>query len=89
MKVLAVGGCGGMGRVAVKALEVQKYCEEIVVADINGENARKFADECGPSVSWMQVDISDGDSLKNIRMWRPVQLLAFRLNWLRMMSWSG
>jgi len=64
MKVLAIGGSGGMGRVAVKTLEVQKYCDNIVVADINGENAKKFADECGPSVSWTQVDISDGDSLK-------------------------
>jgi saccharopine dehydrogenase-like NADP-dependent oxidoreductase len=64
VKVLAVGGCGGMGRYAVKTLEAHNYCENIVVADVNGENAEKFADECGPSVSWAQADVSDEDSLK-------------------------
>jgi saccharopine dehydrogenase-like NADP-dependent oxidoreductase len=53
-----------MGRVAVKALETHKYCDNIVVADIHGETAKNFADECGPSVSWAQVDISDDGSLK-------------------------
>ena len=54
MKVLAVGGCGGMGRYAVKTLEAHNYFENIVVADVNGENAEKLADECGPSVSWTE-----------------------------------
>ncbi len=64
MKVLALGGSGGMGRYAVRTLEAHNYCEDIVVADISRENAEKFADECGPSVSWAQVDVSDEDSLK-------------------------
>jgi len=64
MRVLAVGGCGGMGRYAVRTLEANNDCEDIVVADVNGENAERFADECGPSVSWAQVDVSDENSLK-------------------------
>ncbi|MCP4756732.1 MAG: NmrA family NAD(P)-binding protein [Proteobacteria bacterium] len=64
MRVLAVGGSGGMGKVAVKAMLSRNFCEHIVVADINGENAKTFADECEGSVSWIQLDISDGNALK-------------------------
>jgi len=45
-------------------LEAHDYCEDIVVANVNGENAERLAHECGPSVSWVQADVSDEDSLK-------------------------
>ena len=54
MKVLAMGGCGGMSRYAVRTLEAHDYFENIVVADVETENAERFADECGPSVSWTE-----------------------------------
>ena len=50
MKVLALGGCGGMGRYAVRTALEFDFVEEVVVADRDGDAASRFAHECGPVV---------------------------------------
>ena len=45
MKILAIGGSGGMGRHAVCAAQHFDDVEQIVVADLNEASARNFADQ--------------------------------------------
>lgn len=59
MKVLALGGCGEMGRYAVRALIEHGFCSHVVVADINGDHAREFSSQFGSRAGWMKVDVSD------------------------------
>jgi saccharopine dehydrogenase-like NADP-dependent oxidoreductase len=35
MKILAIGGCGSMGRYAMRSLQNYSAIEEIIIADIN------------------------------------------------------
>ncbi len=64
MKVLALGGCGDMGRYAVRTLLAEGLCQKIIIADLDGPSAKAFARECGPDTAWLQVDVSDPKSLK-------------------------
>ena len=59
MKVLALGACGGMGRHAARTLVSQKWCDRIVIADIDGKRADAFARELGDSAQPLVLDISD------------------------------
>ncbi len=59
MKVAALGGCGVMGMVAVRVAASFDFVEEIIVADRNGEAAQHLADQMGPKVSAMEVDVMD------------------------------
>ena len=43
MKVLALGGSGGMGRYAVQSLYKHSKIKKIYVADINADAARDFS----------------------------------------------
>ena len=43
MKVAALGGCGGMGRYAVRTAADYDFVDEIVVADVDLERAKAFA----------------------------------------------
>ncbi len=43
MKVLALGGSGGMGRYAVRMAMDFEAVEHMTIADLNGEAARAFA----------------------------------------------
>ncbi len=63
MKVVALGGCGAMGRAAVKALLKLDAAEEVVIADLDVVRATAFAESCGAGVSAHQVDIEDDASL--------------------------
>nr|WP_317198758.1 hypothetical protein [uncultured Psychrobacter sp.] len=42
MKVLAIGGSGGMGRAAVRAALTFDFVSEIIVAGIDNEQAERF-----------------------------------------------
>jgi saccharopine dehydrogenase-like NADP-dependent oxidoreductase len=59
MKVLALGACGSMGRHAAKTLVSQKWCDRIVIADIDGKRADAFARELGDSAHPLVLDISN------------------------------
>ncbi|WP_201626010.1 hypothetical protein [Psychrobacter immobilis] len=45
MKVLAIGGSGGMGRAAVRAAMSFDFVSEIIVAGIDSELAERFVAE--------------------------------------------
>ena len=64
MKILAIGGSGGMGRFAVKALQDLETIEQIVVADLNADSAQDFANEMNDKVSAMPLDVSDALALQ-------------------------
>jgi saccharopine dehydrogenase-like NADP-dependent oxidoreductase len=63
MKILALGGTGGMGMNAVKNIIANNWCHEIVIAGINGDAAKNFAKTAGARASWMRVDITEEASL--------------------------
>jgi saccharopine dehydrogenase-like NADP-dependent oxidoreductase len=64
MKILAIGGCGSMGRYAMKTAQNFSSVEKIVIADIDKESAETFAGNLNQKVSAMQLDVNDGDALK-------------------------
>jgi len=64
MKVLALGGCGQEGKTTVRDLVKSAEVSQIVIGDINIENADKFkAELAGDKVSTLQVDVNDHDKL--------------------------
>ena len=63
MKILAIGGSGGMGQFAVSAAQHFQHVEQIVVADLNVDGARGFADQLNEKVSAMPLDVSDRAAL--------------------------
>ena len=63
MKILAIGGCGSMGRYAMRSLQNYSAIEEIIIADINKENAEVFADSLNHKVSAIQLDVNDANAL--------------------------
>ncbi len=66
MKVVALGGCGGMGMFAVRTALDFDFVEEIVIADLDGERARAFAEQCGPKAKSARVDVQDPEALSRI-----------------------
>ena len=64
MKILAIGGCGSMGRYAMRAIQNYSAIEEIVIADINKETAEVFADSLNHKVSAIRLDVNDASALK-------------------------
>ena len=64
MKVIALGGTGGMGRYAVRTAAGFDFVEEIVVADLDGEAAGRFAGEVGEKARGAAVDVRDTGALK-------------------------
>ena len=65
MKVLALGGSGGMGRYAVQYLHNIKQIEKIYVADVSSLSAKKFASHFDNRVEGLKLDIRDFETLKS------------------------
>ena len=65
MKILAIGGSGGMGRFAVDAAQHFENVESIVVADVNEASAQAFAAKQGNGGA-------DGTRTRDPRRDRPV-----------------
>ena len=65
VKVLALGGSGGMGRFAVSTCMDFDNVEELIVADINTDAAIAFANSMNDKVSGIGLDVTNIDSLKN------------------------
>lgn len=63
MRVIAMGGCGGMGRFAVQTALTFDFVDQIVVADRNGEAAATFTEECGPKATHQEIDVQDYSKL--------------------------
>ncbi len=66
MRVLALGGCGDMGRHAVRTARDFDFVDDVVVADRDGESALRFAEVCGAKVRAAQVDVTDGAALRKL-----------------------
>ncbi len=66
MRVVALGGCGDAGRHAVRTAVAFDFVDEVVVADIDGERAAAFAEDCGPKATSAAVDIEDGETLAGL-----------------------
>ena len=59
MKVLCLGGSGGMGRFATKAIVDFKELEAITVADLNKVAAEEFANSFDAKVQGIGLDVTD------------------------------
>lgn len=62
-RVVVLGGAGGIGRVAAKALAVSGEVTEVIVADLREEEAAKVARGIGANVRAAAVDATSAASL--------------------------
>ena len=65
MKILALGGSGGMGRFAVKSLINHEKIKKIYVADLNASSAKNFASNFDNRVEGLELDITNNEALIN------------------------
>ena len=65
MKILALGGSGGMGRFAVRSLINHKAVKKIYIADLNGSSAKEFASNFDDRVEGLELDITNNEALIN------------------------
>ena len=63
MKILAIGGSGGMGRFTVRTAEEFSNVKSLVVADLNGIEAKAFASSLGSKVTGIGLDVLDSNAL--------------------------
>ena len=66
MKVVCLGGTGGMGRYAARTAAAFDFVEEITIADLNVKAAEAFASELGPKARAVAVDVTDPDLLRSV-----------------------
>ena len=63
MKILALGGSGGMGIFAVKSLLNFPIISKIIVADLNESSAKQFAANFNEKVEGVGLDVTDHKKL--------------------------
>ena len=63
MKVLCLGGSGGMGRYATRAIVNFKELETITIADLNKDAAEEFANSFDAKVQAIGLDVTDNKKL--------------------------
>ena len=61
MRILALGGSGGMGRFAVETSMHFENIDRIVVADLNGDAAIDFAKSMNDKVVGIGLDVTNLD----------------------------
>jgi len=66
MKVIALGGTGGMGRYAARTAAGFDFVDQVVVADRDGAAAERFAEELGEKAESAAVDVTDTARLKQV-----------------------
>ena len=66
MKVLALGGSGGMGRYAVQSLYKHSKIKKIYVADINADAAKDFSSNFSDKVESIGLDVTKHESLLEV-----------------------
>ena len=64
MRVLALGGSGGMGRFAVREAIQMDSIDRVVVADLNASAAQEFASSLGPKAEGLGLDVMNEDALR-------------------------
>jgi saccharopine dehydrogenase-like NADP-dependent oxidoreductase len=65
MKILALGGSGGMGRFVVRSLINHEKIRKIFIADINASSAKTFASNFDNRVEGLELDITNNEALIN------------------------
>ena len=63
MKVIILGGCGGMGRYASKMISSFDQIQMLTVADLHKEDAEEFTNQLGPHVRGIGLNINDKEHL--------------------------
>jgi len=63
MKVIILGGCGGMGRYASKAISTFDQIQSLTIADLNKEEAEEYAKQLGSNVEGIELNINDKELL--------------------------
>jgi len=67
LKILALGGSGSMGQVAVKTLLAGSYFDQLIVADVNLERANSFVRSLKDErVSAQPIDVQDTKALEEL-----------------------
>lgn len=67
MKVVVLGGAGGMGQYAVRDLSLNSFFEEIVVADANEDALQSLVLELdNEKISTVKIDITNEEQLKEL-----------------------
>jgi hypothetical protein len=66
IRVVALGGCGGMGQFAVRTALGFDFIDEIVMADRDEQRVRGFAECCGPKTTPVGLDVQDETALANV-----------------------
>lgn len=65
MKVLVLGGAGGMGRVAAEQAAGYPYVERVTVADLDGAHAAAVASRIGPVAEGLALDVNDRGAMRH------------------------
>ena len=79
MKVIILGGCGGMGRYAAQMTANFDNIDVLTVADLHEKDAKEFAASLGSHVNGLGIDVSHSEKLKNILLDHQVVLLRLNL----------
>ena len=67
MRVLVLGGSGGMGRFASRAISSLRNISLITIADLNAEAAKEFADSFeNNKMAGIGLDVLDKEALKSV-----------------------
>jgi saccharopine dehydrogenase-like NADP-dependent oxidoreductase len=74
VKILALGGCGAMGKVAVETVLELNPMLKIVIADIDEDAAMRFADSLPANVTAAQVNALDSAQLD--RLMQPCDIVV-------------
>ncbi|TDB85927.1 saccharopine dehydrogenase [Actinomadura sp. KC216] len=61
-----VGGAGGMGRWAVRAIARLGSADRLLVADLDGVRAQRVADEVGGPCTAVALDATDGAAMREV-----------------------
>ncbi len=66
-KIAVLGGCGAVGRVAVRTLARRSEFERVVIADMDMETGKQLESEIGTDkVEFIRMDATDIQQVKNI-----------------------
>jgi len=66
MKVVCLGGAGGMGRYAARTAAAFDFVDEVVIADLNVKTAAAFAKQLGEKARGVAVDVRDQKMLEAV-----------------------
>lgn len=69
LKIVALGGSGAMGQVAIRTLLAEFTPDELVIADINVQVAEEFAaslETTATRVKTQALDVTDGEALRHV-----------------------